>query len=136
MTVAASAPAAQGPPSGSRMSLTSIAEVRPNAPPRIGEYGPEGVGKSTLAASADSPIFIPAETGLARVRRPDNSPVKAFPEPKTWQDVLDAVQQLITGQHDFRTVVFDTLDAMEPLLWKALCARNGWANIESPGYGK
>ena len=32
--------------------------------------------------------------------------------------------------------MIDTVDWLEPLMWQAICKREGWENIESPGYGK
>ena len=36
-------------------------------PPRIMLYGTEGIGKSTFAAQAPSPIFLPTEDGLGEI---------------------------------------------------------------------
>ena len=44
--------------------LQSIKTGRDNLPPRIMEYGVEGVGKSTFGASAPNPIFVQTEDGL------------------------------------------------------------------------
>jgi hypothetical protein len=62
--------------------------------------------------------------------------VNRFPEPKTWQDVLDAVQTLIDNPSPFKTLVVDTVDWIEPLLWEHVCKAEGKANIEDFGFGK
>ncbi len=59
-----------------------------------------------------------------------------FPEPQTWNDVLQAVDMLRVEQHDHKTLVFDTLDWLEPLLWAHICERDGKKNVEDYGYGK
>jgi hypothetical protein len=41
-----------------------------------------------------------------------------------------------TEPHDHRTLVVDSLDPLEPLIWREACTANGWASIETPGYGK
>jgi len=112
------------------MALGTVRKgVRP-APDRILLVGTEGIGKSTFGAAAPSPIFIAAEDG---VRHLD---VASFPEPKTFGEVLDALRVLASEPHEYRTVVLDTLDWIEPLIWNDVCARNGWESIETPGYGK
>jgi hypothetical protein len=50
--------------------------------------------------------------------------------------VLDVIRVLETEAHEYLTVVFDTLDWLEPLLWEHICNRDGVANIEAYGYGK
>lgn len=110
--------------------LAAVTRGRVESPDRILLYGTEGCGKTTWAASAPDAVFLPAEDGTDRVD------VARLPTPKTWQDVLDAVDDLRTGKHAFKTFVLDTLDAIEPLLWRHICDRDGQANIEAYGYGK
>ena len=45
--------------------LDSVKRSFNQAPPRIVMYGVGGVGKSTFAASAPNPIFIPVEDGIS-----------------------------------------------------------------------
>src|SRR5262249_17842479 len=49
--------------------------------------------------------------------------------------VTNAISAL-GGDHEFRTVVLDSVDALEALIWNAVCAARGWQSIESAGYGK
>ena len=53
--------------------LDSVKRSFNQAPPRIVMYGVGGVGKSTFAASAPNPIFIPVEDGISTLD------VDAFP---------------------------------------------------------
>jgi len=112
------------------MSLASVTRGRSQAPDRILLSGTEGIGKSTFGADSNKPIFIAAEDGLRRLD------VAKFPEPETFEDVLAAIDVLINGEHEYRTLVVDTVDWLEPLVWKSVCKKNGWTDIESPGYGK
>jgi hypothetical protein len=98
-----------------RMSLGAVIKGRVQAPLRVVLYGTEGVGKSTWAADAPSPIFLPVEEGS------NHLDVARFPLATSWGDVLDALVELETGKHDFRTLVIDTLDALEPLVWDRVC---------------
>ncbi len=113
-----------------RMKLDSITKGKRALPTRILLYGVEGVGKSTFGANAPSPIFLGAEDGTSQLD------VARFPNPEKWQDVLDAVHTLTMDSHAYETLVIDTLDWAEPLLWTHICARDNQANVESYGYGK
>ena len=122
----------------SRMTLASVKKDIGPRPDRILLVGTEGVGKTTFAADAPNPIFVCAEDGLPPVL----GSVPRFPEPTGISDVLEAVRVLIREEHDYRTLAIDTLDWLEPLIWRELCVRNGWLDahgtpdIEKPGYGK
>ena len=49
------------------MNIASIRKGKVIKPPRVLVYGTEGVGKSTFAASAPSPIFVPTEDGQDQI---------------------------------------------------------------------
>lgn len=122
------------PPRQSRMTLANVSRGRIAAPIRALLFGPEKIGKSTFGSEAPKPIFICAEEGtenldVARMRREDGG------MPETWQDVLDGVHALEVEQHDFKTVVLDTLDWMEPLIWRHLCVEHKATSIEEVGGG-
>ena len=119
-----------------RMTLGSIRSGPRPAPDRIFLAGVEKIGKSTFAAGAPSPIFVAAEDGIRNVLTPAGEPVPAFPEPETFDEALAALRTLYAEEHPYRTVVVDTLDWVEPLIWAKLFREHGWANIEEPGYGK
>lgn len=110
--------------------IPSIIRGPVREPDRILMQGVEGVGKSTFGASAPNPIFITPESGASQIG------VDRFPTPSTFQDILDSLQFLRESEHDYKTVVVDTLDSVEPLAWAAACKRNGWTDIEDAGYGK
>ena len=113
-----------------KMTLDAIHRGTRHAPDRILLVGVEGIGKSTFGASAPSPIFIASEDGIRHLD------VASFPEPKTYADVVDAVTTLGTTEHAFKTLVIDTADWLEPLILDDVCQKNGWADIEAPGFGK
>lgn len=125
--------AGASPPEPQRMKLSAVVRGRLEKPMRVLLYGVEGCGKSTFAANAPRPIFIAAEDGTAQLD------VARFPEPRNWREVLDAVDELATGDHDFQTVVVDTLDWLEPMCWEHLVAEAKGAkitSIEDFGFGK
>lgn len=117
-------PAAPPPrvPTG-RMTLEKRTKGRQGGPLRVLVYGIEGVGKSTFAAGAPAPIFIGTEDGTAHLD------VERFSPPEHWLDVLDAIEELRTKEHDRRTLVIDTLDWLEPMCWAHTCEKNGEKSI-------
>lgn len=113
------------------ISIASIARTTRNSlPPRVVIHGPHGVGKSTLGASAYKPIFLPFEDGLTGIE------TDAFPLLTSYADAIAALDSLARDKHEFVTVVLDSLDWLEPMIWEHACKKNGWPSIEAPGYGR
>lgn len=101
--------------------------------PHLGiAFGVEAIGKSTLASTYPNPIFIGPENGSHNL---DTSRAEGL---KTYKDILDALNFLMTEKHEFQTVVIDSLDWVEPLLYKSICERFKADAIEDTfgGYGK
>ena len=119
------------------IDLKSIGKNSPK-PARIIIYGPLGIGKTTFAANSPNPIFIITEDGLGDIDVPalpqdeNHKPRAAV----SFDEVLECLEALGTQEHDYKTVVIDGLDWLEPLIWAATCKRLGVTSIESPGYGK
>lgn len=89
-------------------------------------YGAEGVGKSTLAADMESPIWFDIENGsgaLDVARYPFRDDAKGH-VPHTYGDVVDAIDDLRNSEHDYKTLVIDTIDAFEPLIWAHVVAEH------------
>lgn len=99
------------------------------APVRLVVYGPDGAGKTTLASQAPSPIFLGTEDGFGLIDVP------RFPEPRSWQQVLDGVEELSREEHEYKTIVLDTLDHIEPLVFAHVAAANNVKTIEEVGGG-
>jgi hypothetical protein len=112
--------------------LERIHTGRRHSPPRLLMYGTEGIGKSTTAAQAPNPIFIPTEDGL------DQIDCASFPLAGKFADVESALQALLREQHGFETVVLDSADWLERLIWDVLCEQYGVSSIEKVdgGYAK
>ncbi len=117
-------------PKVSKMTLGAVIRGKQDMPIRTLLFGTEGIGKSSWAAAAPRPIFIGVEDGTAHLD------VERFPAPETWDDVKEAVRVLTQEEHPYKTLVIDTLDWAEPLLWAHLCKRDSQPNIEAYGYGK
>jgi AAA domain len=113
-----------------RMTLDAVVRGKLKKPKRIVLYGVEKIGKSTFAADATKPIFVGAEDGTSELD------VARFPEPHSWQDILDAIQTLTDESHEFQTFVLDTMDWAEVLCWRHVCAAAKKDGIEDFGFGK
>ncbi len=112
------------------MALSSITSGKAIRPPRIMLSGTHGIGKTTFAAGAPSPIFIQTEEGA------DTVGCDRFPLATSLADVLAQLTSLCQDEHAYGTVVIDSLDCLEPLIWKKVAADAGKKNIEDIGYGK
>lgn len=110
--------------------LANVISGKLEKPLRVVLYATDGLGKSTFASRAPSPIFIGAENGTAQLD------VKRMPDITCWADIMESLVELETGSHDYKTVVLDTADWAEPMCWALVCATNGWSSIDDPGYGK
>lgn len=111
------------------ISLSSITKTA-SKPWRTIIYGTHGIGKSTFAAQAESPIFIQTEDGLSGLQ------CDAFPLAKTFEEVMDAIGVLYKEDHKFKTLVVDSIDWLEPLVWSFTAQEHGKSSIEDFGFGK
>lgn len=100
--------------------------------PRIMMIGVEGVGKSTAGASMPNPVFICGESGLVGPQFADTSSFT----PENWGEILQFVDELAQDSQGFKTLVIDTLDWVEPMLYAHVCKNANHKNIEDFGYGK
>lgn len=93
-------------------------------------YGPEGIGKSTLASHFPRPLFLDVEgsTKAMNVDRVDGL--------TSWQQLRDTLHALHVGVYDYKTIVIDTADWAERLAIEYVCASQKKNGIEDFGYGK
>jgi len=112
----------------------SLENIRPaNAewkPQKILLYGVQGLGKTTFGATFERPILIRTEDGAAGIDIP------TFPALITDFYSFYEATQALSGEHQFKTLIIDSLDWMEPIVWAYTCAQHDQENIESFGYGK
>ena len=107
-----------------------ISEGPLSRPQRLLVYGPEGIGKSTLASQLPDPIFIDVEDGTGHLMARRVGP------PRDWAELLAMVDWLTREPNGASTVVVDTADAAEKLCQRAVCSRAKKESIEAWGYGK
>ncbi|MBQ9043825.1 MAG: ATP-binding protein [Eggerthellaceae bacterium] len=94
-------------------------------------YGPEGIGKTSLAAQFPDPLFIDTEGGTAcyDVKRAD-------PSPTSWAMLMGYVDEVARGGVGCSTLVIDTADWAERLCMAKVLADKGWKGIEDAPYGR
>lgn len=110
--------------------LEQVQRGKVAAPRRTLMYGVHGVGKSTFGSMAERPVFIQTEDGLGNIE------CERFPVAGKYADVIVALGELYTEAHEYRTVVVDSLDWLERLIWADVCQKRGVESIEDIGYGK
>ena len=118
------------------ISLADLKRVRADKPPRILIYGPPGIGKTTLASEFPASVFLQVEDGT-----PGDIELTSFGDLNSFRDVMDALGALYTEDHEFQTVVVDSVTELQRLVFAETCDRgddkgNPKANIEDFGYGK
>lgn len=101
-------------------------------PERILMYGVQGIGKNTFASTFESPVIIQTEEGSQAL--PDYVQVSELVT--SLDDLYENIGWLLNEDHEFKTVILDTLDWLEPIMWRACSIQNNWKGIEEPGYGK
>lgn len=119
------------------MSLLStiVSGVRP-LPPRVLIYGTDKIGKNTWAAGAPSPIVIQAEEGS------DELGIPRFPLATDFQAVISQLKALAEEDHPYQTVIVDSADWLERLIWDAVISEETnpkWSKsieLVGGGYGK
>ncbi|MEV4606156.1 ATP-binding protein [Neorhizobium sp. LMR1-1-1.1] len=114
------------------ISLSSLKSTKRADPPVILLYGVDGIGKTSLAAEFPDAIYLATEG-----ERPPSDVELVTPGTiESFDELLDIFGELLTEEHDRKTVILDSLDGLEPLVWRATCQRIGVATIEEPGYGR
>jgi len=97
---------------------------------KVGIYGPEGVGKTTLAGMFPGAVFIDTEGSTKHMD------VARFDPPAELGDVLEQLSFVLAHPEKIGTLVIDTVDWLEKLIFNSVCVEKKIQNIEDIGYGK
>ena len=94
-------------------------------------YGPEGIGKSTLASRFPAPVFIDVEGGTHALD------VARVQPPQSWAALIQLLETFAGGRGpaDFQTLVIDTADWAEKMLRSAICQEAGVTALGDMPYG-
>lgn len=118
------------------MSILQSVTVPDTGPQIITICGDAGTGKSSLAATFPKPIFIRAEDGVARV--PKEFRPNALPLIQNAQQLWDQIIALLQEDHDYQTLVIDSVSALDRIFVQSIIESDGKAkslNSALGGYG-
>ena len=113
---------------GAPSRLSRVTSGRIMRKPTVIVYGPEKVGKTRFAAGARKPIFLDFEQGSTLVD-------VARYCPTDWSDALGFLDDIETSQHEYESLVIDTVDWAERMMHASIAKTKGKANIAEIPYG-
>lgn len=110
--------------------MLNITEGVKRTPVKCVIYGPESIGKSTLASQFPGSLIVDVENGSNALN------VRRIRCDKSWEELLSVVREIIDTPNLCKTIVIDTADWAEYLCIKYVCDKYKKANIDEFGYGK
>src|SRR6266702_4542622 len=130
-------PAPSPTPLAPKLSLARVSKGKVAHPLWIHVYGQEGVGKTYFGAASPSPIFVDVEQGSLNYEATRFIFAGERTRPNDFEEFMEAVRTVEReGFPTYRTLVIDTLDAVEALIWEFICRRDSKQNIAAYGYMK
>lgn len=113
-------------------------EARPK-PSAVVMYGPPGIGKTSFGAATRKPIFMldNQEDGLNTLKASGllDAGIPSFPPVAKWDDVISQLNALRSEEHDYGTLVIDTIGGLERLCHKYVCERDFKGVWGEKGFG-
>jgi len=103
-------------------------------PPKIILYGRNGIGKSRFALKAPNPIFLDLDENIYELPVASN---KTLGIPiKTYEDVMAFLGTLFNQDHEFKTLVVDSLSSLEKLVIEKVLKDSNLNSLASFQYGQ
>lgn len=79
-------------------------------------YGESGSGKTVFSSTWPDCVFLDIDKGMSSVtRRVGRIPIGATPQSTAWEVFLRALSFIESGQHNFKTIVVDSLNEMQSI---------------------
>lgn len=116
------------------MSLLSTISKPAPRPPIITIVGEAGTGKTSLAATFPKPVFIRAEDGVGRISRKIDAP-DAFLPVSNGDELFDQLIALATEDHDYSTLVVDSVTKLEEIFTRDILEKDGRAKTLATAFG-
>ncbi|MGN7309890.1 ATP-binding protein [Alkalicoccobacillus gibsonii] len=92
-------------------------------------YGPEGIGKSSIASQFPKPLFIDTEGSTTELT------IDRLQKPSSWTMLYQQIDWAMTQVGVYETLVIDTIDWAEMFCIEAICSQHNKKGIEDFGYG-
>lgn len=113
------------------ISLSNLKSSKSNKPPICLFYAGDGDCKTSLASEFPSPIYL---------RTDGEEPPSDVPEMPTaditcWDDIESVIGQLLEEEHEFKTVIVDTIDGIAPFVEAVTAQRIGAASVNDNSKG-
>ena len=102
-----------------------IKKTKKASPPKMLIYSEHGLGKSSLAAAARAPLFINVENGLSEID------TDAMDVPGTLEDVQEQLSMVLNEDHQYKTLVIDTIDWLETRINEYVCRQGNQKSISN-----
>ena len=99
------------------------------APVRVCIYGEHGIGKSTFCSEAPNPIFLQVEDGL------NNIDTAKLPLAQTIEDIREQLMLLLNEEHDYKTLVIDSLDWLEKIINESIAKKFNKQSVADFDFG-
>lgn len=102
-------------------------------------YGPPGIGKSSFAASIQDVVFLieKQERGIGQLKQSGlvSLTLPILPVSEKWTDVLEMLESLRTGEHNFKALAIDAMGGFERLCHEEVCRREYNGQWGDRGFG-
>lgn len=113
-------------------------KANPNKNIAVCIYGRDGLGKSSFGSKFPSPIFVgPEIEGADFLTDLNGDPVTIAEESMDYKGLIETLKTLRDNEHEFKTVVLDSLDWIETEIQEMIKAKYKVDNLNDAagGYG-
>lgn len=102
---------------GTNLLIRKPAEIQAKKTIAALIYGQPGMGKTTLACTAPSPVLFDFDGGVTRIREEHQVPTVQV---DSWETAITALGQ-VSAMPEFKTIIVDTLSKMIDCIVTSIC---------------